>query len=88
MKNKRDVSGKKISVDSEKKYQGIVLESYKNSLVEVDKMHMKVVIELKGILNKNEKLEKFLNWSSWLIDFKEDLLSQNNKNWPKSDFLY
>ncbi len=62
MKNKRDVSGKKISIDSEKKYQGIVLESYKNSLVEVDKMHMKVVIELKGILNKTEKLDKFLNW--------------------------
>jgi hypothetical protein len=28
----------------------------------VDKMHMKVVIELKGILNKTEKLDKFLNW--------------------------
>ena len=62
MKNKRDVSGKKISIDSEKKYQGIVLESYKSSLVELDKMHMKVVIELKGILNKTEKLDKFLNW--------------------------
>ncbi len=61
MKNKRDASGKKIVNDSEKKYQGIVLESYRNSLTEVDKMHMKVVIELKGLLGKTEKMEKYLN---------------------------
>lgn len=60
MKNKRDASGKKVANDSEKKYQGIVLEEYKNSLVEVDKMHMKAIIELKNVQNKTEKIEKFL----------------------------
>lgn len=56
MKNKRDASGKKVANDSEKKYQGIVLEEYKNSLVEVDKMHMKAIIELKNVQNKTEKI--------------------------------
>ena len=61
IKNKRDVSGKKLSNDSEKKYQGIVLQNYKNTLEEVDKMHMKAVIELKGVQTKTDKIDKYLN---------------------------
>jgi hypothetical protein len=60
MKNKRDHNGQKMSVDSEKKYQGIALDSYKTALIEVDKMHMKAVIELKAIHNKSDKLDKYL----------------------------
>lgn len=29
--------------------------------MEVDKMHMKAVVQLKDLLNKSEKIEKYLN---------------------------
>ncbi len=61
MKYKRDQNGEKLNVDSEKKYQGIVLENYKNTLIEVDKIHMKAIIELKSVQNKVNKLKKFTN---------------------------
>lgn len=43
----------------EKKYQGMMLESFKKGLVEVDTLHKKAVIELKAIDGKLEKLEAF-----------------------------
>lgn len=45
-------SGMRDAKDIEK-HLGITLEAYKKSLTEVDKMHMKAVIELKTLLNKN-----------------------------------
>ena len=45
-------SGMRDAKDIEK-HLGITLEAYKKSLSEVDKMHMKAVIELKTLLNKN-----------------------------------
>ena len=59
MKYKRDQNGEKLNIDSEKKYQGIVLENYKSTLIEVDKIHMKAIIELKSVQNKVNKLQKF-----------------------------
>ena len=40
----------------EKKYQGIVLENFKKTLVEVDTLHKKAIVELKAIDGKLEKL--------------------------------
>jgi hypothetical protein len=42
------------------KYLAITLEAYKKCLAEVDKMHMKSVIELKTLQQKADKLAKII----------------------------
>jgi hypothetical protein len=54
----RSDSGTRDSKDTEK-HLALTLEAYKKTLAEVDKMHMKAVIELKTLLSKNDKLVKF-----------------------------
>lgn len=48
MKSQKDVD----------KYLAITLQAYKKCLTEVDKMHMKAVIELKSLQIKTDKLTK------------------------------
>lgn len=54
----RNLSNSRNNNDNEK-HLALTLEAYKKCMTEVDKMHMKAVIELKTLLSKNEKLAKF-----------------------------
>jgi hypothetical protein len=53
-------SSSRDSKDNEK-HLAYTLEAYKKCMAEVDKMHMKAVIELKTLLSKHEKLTKFIS---------------------------
>ena len=56
-KKLEEVRGLKQQKDIDK-HLAITLEAYKKCLSEVDKLHMKAVIELKSMQNKSDRLAK------------------------------
>lgn len=45
--------------ESEKKYTNLTLANYKQNFTELDKMHTKAIVDLKLLLQKVDKLERF-----------------------------
>lgn len=63
MKNERKLSQIRGNADmhnsdGEKKQQGQLLESFRKSLVELDLLHKKSIIEIKALQEKLEKVKK------------------------------
>lgn len=73
----RNLSNSRNNNDNEK-HLALTLEAYKKCMTEVDKMHMKAVIELKTLLSKNEKLAKFT--AKWVTtDFRKRYIHISTK---------